>query len=213
MLDYKKSFIVISSDVSEQIEKIKSKISHEAIAYYRDEFLVENSKEILTLSYVSSSKQKSIIFGALVFNTFAQNALLKIIEEPPVGVNFIVVAPQKSILLPTIRSRLPIYQFKKKKSIEPFPLALKTLDLKSIFEFTKENSYISKERARELIESLLFEVGSAKIELKKRDLELFSKAPKMLYLNQKPQSIFITLLLTVLERKREQSSLKRRLSS
>lgn len=36
----------------------------------------------------------------------AQNALLKLFEEPPTGVLFYVVVPHLSLLLPTLRSRL-----------------------------------------------------------------------------------------------------------
>ena len=38
----------------------------------------------------------------------AQNALLKLFEEPPIGVQFHVVIPQEGLLIPTLRSRVQI---------------------------------------------------------------------------------------------------------
>ena len=40
----------------------------------------------------------------------AQNALLKLFEEPPKGVQFHIVIPQEGILIPTLRSRVQLMQ-------------------------------------------------------------------------------------------------------
>lgn len=40
----------------------------------------------------------------------AQNALLKILEEPPSGVIFLLTVPSASLLLPTIRSRVQLFR-------------------------------------------------------------------------------------------------------
>ncbi|KND49596.1 MAG: DNA poymerase III subunit delta' [Parcubacteria bacterium C7867-008] len=50
--------------------------------------------------------QKVIIVSALRLFHEAQNALLKIFEEPPSGTNLILVIPSDGMLLPTLRSRL-----------------------------------------------------------------------------------------------------------
>jgi DNA polymerase III subunit delta' len=47
-----------------------------------------------------------IIHDAAMLTTEAQNALLKTLEEPPVGTVIILTASQSDALLPTIRSRL-----------------------------------------------------------------------------------------------------------
>lgn len=47
-----------------------------------------------------------IVIAAHGFGREAQNALLKIFEEPPQGVHFIIVIPVRHILLPTVQSRL-----------------------------------------------------------------------------------------------------------
>lgn len=49
---------------------------------------------------------KTIVIATHRFFHEAQNALLKILEEPPAGVTFILIVPRAGILLPTLRSRL-----------------------------------------------------------------------------------------------------------
>ena len=80
--------------------------------------LVEDIKEI-----VSSSQSKPIDFSYKIYilndiheaNISAQNKLLKILEEPPHNVIFILTAPSEKSLLPTIVSRaktIPIIRSK-----------------------------------------------------------------------------------------------------
>lgn len=49
-----------------------------------------------------------IIRTAHLMTTEAQNALLKIFEEPPKGVHFFLLTENASALLPTVRSRAPV---------------------------------------------------------------------------------------------------------
>ena len=49
-----------------------------------------------------------IIDGAHLLTTEAQNALLKILEEPPSGVYFFLLSENASALLATVRSRAPV---------------------------------------------------------------------------------------------------------
>ena len=52
-----------------------------------------------------SSRKIYCLFEAQTMSEQAQNALLKILEEPPNGILFILTCPSASALLPTIRSR------------------------------------------------------------------------------------------------------------
>ena len=52
-----------------------------------------------------------IIEEADRMNEGARNALLKILEEPPQGLYFVLIAPSKSTIMPTLLSRLRSYQF------------------------------------------------------------------------------------------------------
>lgn len=70
---------------------------------------------------------KVYIFPAAdTMNIQAQNALLKLLEEPPVGVMFLLLTENAQGLLPTIRSRAPL-------------LRLETLDDKTISSWLTEN--------------------------------------------------------------------------
>ncbi|GGO30528.1 DNA polymerase III subunit delta' [Gemmobacter aquaticus] len=66
---------------------------------------VRKLKEYFALSAADGGRRVAIVDSADELNTNAANALLKLLEEPPAGVTFFLIAHQPSALLPTIRSR------------------------------------------------------------------------------------------------------------
>lgn len=66
---------------------------------------VRKMKSFFALSAADGGRRVAIIDSADEMNPAAANALLKLLEEPPAGVTFLVVSHQPSRLLPTIRSR------------------------------------------------------------------------------------------------------------
>lgn len=62
-------------------------------------------------SYRASGRRVILIDGAHLLTIEAQNALLKLIEEPPAATSFILVALSLEALLPTVRSRLAAIYF------------------------------------------------------------------------------------------------------
>lgn len=60
---------------------------------------------------LSSSGRVVIIYQAQHFNSSSANALLKVLEEPPEGVIFILTASSAAAVLPTIRSRCIAFSF------------------------------------------------------------------------------------------------------
>ena len=66
---------------------------------------VRKMKEFFGLSAADGGRRVAIVDCADDLNTSAANALLKLLEEPPAGVTFILIAHQPHRLLPTIRSR------------------------------------------------------------------------------------------------------------
>ncbi|MCU0900633.1 MAG: DNA polymerase III subunit delta' [Cypionkella sp.] len=66
---------------------------------------VRKMKSFFALSAADGGRRVAIIDAADDLNTGAANALLKLLEEPPADVTFLVVAHQPHRLLPTIRSR------------------------------------------------------------------------------------------------------------
>lgn len=69
-------------------------------------FTIEMARDLRERGQQKATGQKQcFIRGFDIATTEAQNALLKIIEDPAVGVHFFLVTPQPDQLLETIRSR------------------------------------------------------------------------------------------------------------
>jgi DNA polymerase-3 subunit delta' len=66
---------------------------------------VRRMKSFFTLSAADGGRRAAIIDAADNMNPSAANALLKLLEEPPAGATFFLIAHQPYRLLPTIRSR------------------------------------------------------------------------------------------------------------
>ncbi len=66
---------------------------------------VRRMKSFFTLSATDGGRRAAIIDAADDMNPSAANALLKLLEEPPAGATFFLIAHQPYRLLPTIRSR------------------------------------------------------------------------------------------------------------
>jgi len=74
----------------------------------RKNLLVEQTREISVDAYVLPNEAEGkayIIQDADTMNPSAQNAALKLLEEPPKGVVFILCVTNPAALLPTVRSR------------------------------------------------------------------------------------------------------------
>ena len=174
--------------------------------FEREDFKIDDAKEVIAQSYLTREKQSLIILAANKYNHAAQNALLKIIEEPPSKIQFILIAKNKNALLPTIRSRMRIITHKSNLELPPFALNVKKLSLQEIYHFCKQNEgkAPSKEETKLQIESLLFALNEAEIKLTHRELSLFDTAIK---LNQndateKHNYIFLPLLLRIYQKQR-----------
>lgn len=68
----------------------------------------------------TTSWQKKIVIIEKVdrMNEGARNGLLKILEEPPQGLYFVMIAPSKSMVMPTLLSRLRTYLFLQRSTEE-----------------------------------------------------------------------------------------------
>lgn len=72
------------------------------------EITVDQVRAMAADSYIlpnEAARKVYIIEDADLMNTQAQNAALKLLEEPPAGVMFILCAENAQLLLPTVRSR------------------------------------------------------------------------------------------------------------
>lgn len=76
-----------------------------------ESFTIDNARELKSLAEtrpVTEAGKKIFIILANTVTIEAQNALLKLLEEPPSYAHFYFVIPSAHILLPTVKSRIQI---------------------------------------------------------------------------------------------------------
>ena len=195
-----KSQIVVTKDFKKIKEYFKKKIDPQFLyVIEQEEFKIENAKEAIKEAYIASNKKKFILLVAKKYNVYSQNGLLKILEEPPLHIAFIILTDSKSSLLPTVRSRLPITVIKDENKDE-FSLDIKRVDLEFLYNFLQKD--ITKDEAKDVIKALLKGVYNSNIWLKEEELEQFSTAMRLLELNSNVKNILTTLFLIILEAKK-----------
>lgn len=169
----------------------------------KNEFQIVDAQNAIKEAYIATNEIKYIFLCGATFRIEAQNALLKVLEEPPLNIVFIILVESKSSILPTIHSRLLYKNLKQSVLEEDIDLDLKYLDLKTLYNFVKENQRISKDEAIKLVGKLVLKINKDKISLNEDELESFSKAITLLNLNSRPAPILAYLLLTILEKERQ----------
>ena len=198
------SSILIVNDVEQKAKELTSTFPlHSTRIIFPEDyenFLIAEAKLALRESYISVSSTKHIILAAARFSIDAQNALLKVLEEPPKNIIFIILTNSKTTILPTIFSRLQTHYLITKEIIEPCSLDISNLELNEVYDFIKEHQRISKLDLKKLIESMMINVKNDNIKLTSSKLDAFSRAMKLCDLNSRPNTILTTLLLNLMEK-------------
>ena len=86
----------------------KNKTHPDINVFGRGKTSVDDVREMIREAYLAPNvgdKKVFILEGADKFNAQSQNAMLKILEEPPKGVYFVLTAANKNAILPTVLSR------------------------------------------------------------------------------------------------------------
>ena len=166
----------------------------------KDEFQIEQANKTLKEAYIASNETKYLFLCGATFRVEAQNALLKILEEPPKNIVFILLVSSKNSLLPTIYSRLPYKNLKKVVEKDDIELNIKKLDLKDIYTFIKNSQKITKDEAINIVETILIKANKENVKLNQKELDVFFKSIKLLELNSKPTTVLTYLLLSILEK-------------
>jgi len=74
---------------------------------------IDQIRNIISWTHRSSQNKKIVIIeNAEKMNDSSRNSLLKILEEPPSGLYFILLSSNDGAIIPTIKSRVRRYQFK-----------------------------------------------------------------------------------------------------
>lgn len=193
--------IYLSNDPHGVIEELD--LPKEDIRIFEcEEFKLDLAKNVITEAYISSSKAKFLILIGKSFNKEAQNALLKVLEEPPKNIHFLLFAPNRNAFIPTIRSRMRVINKTNHIPIKPLDLDLKNLDHAKIYDFLHSLDYLSKTQAQEVIERLLMNVKDSKILLSSQELNLFDLALRANYNHQRLATILVPLLILFLEKRK-----------
>ncbi len=95
--------------VIEKVFNVKRSANPDFQVISKDFLSIEDARDIIEMSYMKSfggGGFRFFIIGAEIVSDEAQNAFLKVVEEPPQETRFFFVTSAKSSLLPTLRSRL-----------------------------------------------------------------------------------------------------------
>jgi len=173
---------VITNNIDKFLEKIEA---YEIIR--RDELKVDDVSFIKQKAYIADKNKRLIVIAAEKFNTYAQNALLKLIEEPPRNIDFLIVTNSKYSLLDTILSRVFVEKIiYKKDNFEK----LKSITNEYILEV------LDSKKEKEEIKEFLYDIVKQK-ELSEEQMEIITKSIKMLELNLDKESILALVMLSL----------------
>jgi len=161
---------------------------------------------VMAEAYIAEEEVKYLVLAAKTFNTISQNALLKLLEEPPRNIELIVITESKSTLLPTVRSRLKIVKEQSSIFHKELDIKLKSLDLSTLFDFVKAHDRLAKHEAKALIESLYHRATVVDgLSLSERQIDIFDRSYRLIELNGRLQTILVTLLMTFLPKVKRDS--------
>ena len=200
-----KSTILIVNDIDKTLNDLSVFYSPHSIRIIKneekDEFQILQATNAIKEAYIASNENKYIFLCGSTFRKEAQNSLLKVLEETPKNVVFIILTSSKSSILPTIYSRMPYKYMKNSLLKEEISLDILKLDLKDIYMFLKDNQRISKNEAKNIVETILLKTTNQNIKLSTSKLDLFSKSTKLLDLNSRPINVLTSLLLSLVNQK------------
>ncbi len=194
-----KSSILIASDFDEVKEELYAAHDPADLVIFEDEELkVETAKEVIREAYIAREREGLIAIFAQRYNIHAQSALLKILEEPPKNVAFLLVAKAKSTFLPTILSRLPVQKRQKERSDAH---RFERFDLATLYEL--QRGRYTKAQLRALLRGMVEYAVTNDLLLSQRELDYFAKALELVELNSPPASILTTAGLILLRHQKK----------
>ncbi len=202
------SQIIISSDFSGTIEQLQSmapkEVSFELFIKEDENFLVADANEVIAKAYLASQEKVYICLASALFSDVVQNRLLKIIEEPPRNKEFILITPNKSALLPTIKSRLIVTTLHEAKEEKILDLDIRNLELGTVYSFLQSHKNLKQYEAVEVVEAIIKEaILSNSFNLDEDTLALFSNIREALDVGSSSDFILTTLLLKLLAKKKK----------
>ena len=200
------SQIIITAHFEDALVKLRQLAlqGERLIPIFREgNFLVEDVRQAIEKAYLASQEKTIIVLAADQFSEVVQNRLLKIIEEPPPNKEFILLFTSKAIILPTIRSRLPVTVIDELSSVSELALDMQKLDIRLVYDFVQEHARISAPKAKGLLEQIgATAIMSRYYEMDERTLDMMRDAVKVLDRGSPPAFVLTAVLLKLLARKK-----------
>lgn len=150
---------------------------------------VRNLREEAYLTPLMAEGRVFIFIKAETMNANAQNALLKVLEEPPSGVVFILLTENSSLLLETVRSRCIL-------------LSLTPPAIDESADYVAKKAECEEEKAREALEKVGGNIGLALQELEGMTNDIPVLAQKLMVAARKGSELDILRLLQPLSKDR-----------
>ena len=202
------SFMLVSNDLDLAVQSIGSTLTNFYIfpKPYKEQqdLLVDDVEDIFAESYLTSESLKTIVLKSVKYNEVVQNRLLKILEEPPHNIRFIILAKTQSAILPTIRSRISIFFLSAPKQKPTISFDTSDISLKAIFEFLKQCDKLDRDDAKLILNNLLndcIKISSSKNLITDTEIAKFERAAELLFLNASPKIVIADILLSLLRQK------------
>lgn len=197
--------IIISND----FESIKAEFASQNVRVFEYEsMLLDDAKVVIAEAYIAEYEQKNIVILAKKLGAEVQNALLKILEEPPKNIIFTLIVPSKNTLLPTVRSRLMLEVRSRTKTRASHGLDLWRIDLKSLDEFVKaqrelkDNDKLSALELSKLVGDIICDAIDSGFGFSADELEYLKKLSYISALNTAPEHVLTPLLLLLMKKSR-----------
>lgn len=125
----------------------------------------------LSLKPIQSAQKLLVIYDAHLLTAEAQNALLKVLEEPPNNTIIILVSPSTSTLLPTVISRCQVVELKTISAFDP-------KELEEVLEIVNKLPTLAISNKLKLAQDISKDKEEAKLWLKKAIQVLRSELSK-----------------------------------
>lgn len=193
----KHSSIILSTDFLREIDFLRDIISPANLRIFHTNELraghpsnAESSKnstqlekyiyirDIIQEIFTTSIEKKYLAILANTYNIDAQNALLRVIEEPPKNIIFLLFASAKNKLLPTIHSRLMIYDNRIRGQIKEFELDLSKISAPIIYDYIQEINSLNMNfnEAKDVVYSILNKALKQNLMLDEKQLQRFQSS-------------------------------------
>ena len=179
--------IVLTNDYEGFKDKILAEIPRKNLRFFESvELKIDEARKIIDEAYVAEREDKIIVIAATKFGEEAQNALLKILEEPPKNVvqNLCVRKPRR-------RTGLSLARLSLKEAVE-------FIDAQIALERKGE---LDKTALKALIGEIALECFEAGVSLSGDELQRIDRLSYLAEHNAKAHAVLTPLLLMIEEKR------------